>query len=142
MVLMVAVGCGGDKDGSDSGAEPTDTAGDTDAQTGPATLHLSFDLDPDLIPTMDEPAAGTFKGSVFAEADASAVGPNEGAVPLADFESEPIDFDTTGGVRANLATVGPIDAQIVWILGCLDSDANECDTHDAITVPNLSLIHI
>ena len=135
VVAVLAGGCSGGKDPTHSGhtghtGEPT-----TDLQ-GPATLHLSFDLDPDLIPTMAEPAAGIFRGSIFAENDASAVGPNAGAVPLTDFESDPLDFGTTGGLQANKATVGPIDAQIVWILGCLDSDGNECDQNDPITIPN------
>lgn len=138
----LAVGCGGDKvKESGDTASPSDTL-DTTTPTGPATLHLSFDLDGDLIPTMDEPAVGSFKGSIFAEADASAVGPNAGAVPLVDFESDPLDFGTAGGVLADMATVGPIDAQVVWILGCLDSDANECDMHDPITVPNENKLQI
>lgn len=137
LLFSLAIACAGDKDATQSGhtGEPT-------TPQGPATLHLSFDLDPDLIPTMNEPAMGTFRGSIFAEADVSAVGPNDGAVALVDFTSDPLDFGTVGGVLANMATVGPIDAQIVWILGCLDSDGNDCDQGDPITIPNENKLQI
>lgn len=128
--LCVAAGCAGDKTTVASGETGNPTTQE------PATLQLSFDLDADLIPTMDEPAAGIFKGSIYAEDQASAIGPIDGAVALADFESDPLDFGTAGGALADMATVGPIEPQIVWILGCLDSDGNDCELHDPITVPN------
>lgn len=131
LVVILAAGCSG---GSDT---DTDTgAAETGGTNEPSTMVLSFDLDPDLIPTMEEPAAGVFHGSLFAEADASPIGPNDGAVALLDFDSPALDFGTAGGVQAETVTVGPIDPQVVWIVGCLDSDANECDKGDPITIPN------
>lgn len=132
VVTMWLVACSGGSDPGDDGTAETGTA----PAEGPATLVLSFDLDADLIPTMEEPAAGTFHGSVYAEGDASAIGPNDGAVPLVDFSSDALDFGTAGGVSAPSATVTPVDPQVVWILGCFDSDANDCDCADPITIPN------
>jgi hypothetical protein len=132
-IATLLVACSGGGKSDTGGAETSDTA---EAASGPGTMLLSFDLDADLIPTMSEPAAGTFQGSVFAEADASAIGPVAGAVPLVDFESPAMDFGTEGGVLADVVTVGPIDSQVVWILGCFDSDATGCDKGDPITVPN------
>lgn len=132
LLVCGTLGCSGDKTTASSGE-----TGDTETEpAGPSTLVLSFDLDPGLIEQMSEPAVGLFEGSVFAENDASALGPNDGATPLLDFTSEALDFGTAGGLLAEKATVGPVDPQIVWILGCLDSDANGCDIGDPITIPN------
>jgi hypothetical protein len=120
-----------------SGGSGTDESGDTSApSTDPATLTLAFDLDADLIPTMSEPAAGFFHGSVYAEDQASAIGPTDISETLADFDSLALDFGTEGGLSAPSATVGPIDPQVVWILGCFDPDDNGCDCADPVTVPN------
>jgi hypothetical protein len=126
---------------ADEGATPTgsDTAGTpTEA---PSVVALSFDLDADLIPSMSEPAVGVFRGSVYAEADASATGPVDGAASLLDFTSEPLDFGAAGGVLAG-PSLDPLDPQIVWVLGCFDTattespDGDDCECGDPITLPN------
>ncbi|MEZ4234620.1 MAG: hypothetical protein R3F59_00325 [Myxococcota bacterium] len=139
MALLAA--CAGKETTSDTGpAGETGTM--TDTTDLPATLVLSFDLDGDLIPQMDEPAMGRFEGSIYAEADASAIGPVDGAVPLADFESDELDFGTDGGLLADKATVDGIAPQIVWILGCLDTTGDGCDKGDPITVPNENKVQL
>lgn len=120
--------------GTDSA--PADTADSNPAAEGPATLYLSFQVDDDLIDNMSEPPAGTFQGSIYREDDATAVGMNEGAASLVDFESDPIDLSGNGGPSAIAWTSEPIDPQTLWILGCLDSDDNDCECGDPITVPN------
>jgi len=132
IVLVLLAGCSGSK-ATTSGEH--DTAGGSTPTTGPATLSLDFTLDEGLIPQMSEPAAGTFKGSIYAEADFDAIGDELGP-PLADFESEPLDFGNEGGTLTDEATVGPIDAQVVWIVGCLDTTGDGCDCHDPIALPN------
>lgn len=117
-------------DTGDSG----DTADTGDSAT--ATLQLRFVLDADLIPEMAEPPVGIFRGSIYAEADATGFGPTEGAVSLLDFASDPIDLSAGGGPSAVAFSGGELEAQVIWILGCLDSDGNDCDKDDAITVPN------
>jgi len=139
IVLALLAGCSGNKATGDTGQ---DTSTGTTPATGPATLNLSFDLDDGLIPQMSEPAAGTFKGSIYAEADASALGPNDGATSLVDFESDPLDFGTAGGTLAAGPAVGPIDSQIVWIVGCLDTTGDDCECGDPITVPNENKMQI
>lgn len=101
-----------------------------------ATLSLSFQMDGDLIENMSEPPVGIFRGSVYAEDQASPVGPVEGAVSLLDFESGEIDLSVAGGPSEVAFAGGELDAQVIWVLGCLDSDANECECDDPITVPN------
>jgi len=134
IALALLAGCSGSKTtGGDTGHDTS--TGTPTTNTGPATLDLSFDLNDGLISQMSEPAAGTFKGSIYAEADASAIGPNDGATPI-------IDFGTVGGTVADKATVGPIDAQIVWIVGCLDTTGDDCDCGDPITVPNENKMQI
>jgi hypothetical protein len=124
------------------GAEDSGTA----EATGPGTLALSFQIDDDLIGDMEEDGeapVGTFGGSIFAEDQASNVGPVEGAVSLVDFEVE-LDLLPDGGPSAVLYTTEPLDPQIVWILGCLDSDANDdCgDVGDPITEPPANKVEI
>lgn len=123
-----------------SGDDPTDGpaghSGSTTTPTGPVTVGLSIDLDPDLIAAMAEPAAGVFRGSVFAEDQATSFGPIEGAVSLQDFTTEPLDFGTAGGTLETTTELGPLDPQILWVLGCFDGDDNDCDAGDPITVPN------
>lgn len=112
------------------------------AAPGPGTLTLSFQMDDDYIPSMSESPVGTFRGSIYAEADASAIGPNEGAVALQDLEVADVDLTDGGGPTAAMVTTEALDAQIVWILGCLDTDGNDCDTNDPITVPNDDKVEI
>jgi hypothetical protein len=138
-LFTLATGC--------TGGKPADTATDDTgthdtAPAGPGTLSLSFEMDEDYIPQMDEPPVGSFLGSVYAEADASSIGPNDGAVPLFDLQVDDIDLSDGGGPTAVLYTSDPLDAQIVWILGCLDSDANDCDHNDPITVPNTNKVQV
>ncbi|MES2639908.1 MAG: hypothetical protein V4850_10515 [Myxococcota bacterium] len=123
-----------------TGPSGNDTAGDTAPAiaTGPGTLALSFRIDDDYIATMakgGEAPVGPFYGSCFREDDATATGPVEGALPLFDLEV-PLDLTPDGGPTGMLYTTTPLDPQIVWILGCLDSDANGCDEGDPITLPN------
>lgn len=130
MLLLLALAC----PASDPGDSDTSAPGET-AIGGPGSLLLAFSLDPDLIPEMKEPDQGTFRGSVYAEDQATAFGPIDGAVSLLDFESDMIDFGTTGETTVTVAT-GGLDAEVVWVLGCFDADANDCECYDPITVPN------
>lgn len=128
-------------------APPADTAAAEDsaadaAPTGPGTLALSFRMDDDYLPEMDEPAVGVFRGSIYAEDDASAVGPVEGAASLLDLEIEGVDLSADGGPTAVLAVTEPLDPQIVWVLGCLDTAADDCEVGDPITVPNENKLEV
>lgn len=125
MLLLIA--CTGSEDSQPQDTEPT-------APTE-AVLQLAFEIDDDLLTVMDEPAQGSFHGSVFAEADAGATGPVDGADSLFDFVSDPLDLSSS--TSSGLAYVSePFSPQIVWVLGCLDSDGNDCDSGDAVTIPN------
>ena len=126
------------------GAVDSDTSAPVDTDTGPVTcadatttgsLALSLAMEEDYIPSMDEPPIGTFRASVFRGEDVTAIGPVEGAVALDDIEVANVDL-TTGGGPVDLATALELPVCRVVILGCLDSDANDCDQKDAITLPN------
>lgn len=132
MILLLSALLACSSEGDDTGA----------ALPGPGTLTLSFQMDDDYLASMEEPAVGTFRGSIYAEADASAIGPVEGAVSMQDLEVADIDLTDGGGPTGALVTTDPFDAQIVWILGCLDTDGNDCDTSDPITVPNDNKVEI
>lgn len=116
---------------------PDDTGAPVDStDTSPGTLLLAFQMEEDLIVSMDVPPVGTFYGSIYAEEDATAAGPVDSAVPLEDISAD-LDLTDHGGPTGVLYTTQPLDAAVVWVLGCLDVDANGCgDEDDPITVPN------
>ena len=133
-LLLACTGTDGDTGGGDSA--------DTEAPSGPGTLALTFRMDADYIATMakdGQSPTGTFGGSIYAEDDATGIGPNEGAVPLLDFSVPGVDLTVDGGPTAVLLVTDPLEPQVVWILGCLDADVPEdgCgDVGDPITIPN------
>lgn len=134
-LLSGALACAPAATDADSGAT-ADTA-DTAAATGPGTLALSFRLDEDYVAAMAEPAVGTFRGSIFAEDDASSTGPVDGAEALQDLEVADVDLTAGGGPTGVLVVTSPLEPQVVWILGCLDTEGDDCgDPGDPITVPN------
>jgi hypothetical protein len=149
--LLLFLACTSSKD-ADTAADDTpadDTGGDdTDVAAGPGTLAMSFRMDGDYIAAMAENGqtpTGTFGGSIYADADATGVGPNDGAVPLAEFSVEGVDLTADGGPTAVLYTSDPLPAQIVWVLGCLDVDVPEdgCgDQGDPITIPGQDKVQI
>jgi hypothetical protein len=137
MLVALLLACPSPAEKGDTG----DTAADTETTpTGPGTLLLTFRMDDDLIPAMaenGESPVGPFYGSIYAEADASSIGPNDGAQPLLDFTVEGLDLSADGGPDDVTFTTDPLAPQIVWIMGCLDADANGCDdVGDPITVPS------
>jgi len=132
LVTALLAGCAG-------GAADSQADSQSDSQGpphGPGTLVLSFQMEADLIPSMEVPPLGTFEGSVFAEDDCTAMGPNEGAVAIEDI-SAALDLSEDGGPSEPQYTTMEMDAQVVWIVGCLDVDDNGCgDADDPITIPN------
>lgn len=126
-LLLLLAACTG-RDSADDSAPVLDTS--------PGSLALAFQMEEDLIVSMDAPPVGTFYGSIYAEDDATAIGPNDGAASMEDFSVD-MDLSDGGGPTAALYTTGPLDSDVVWVLGCLDVDANGCgDEGDPITVPN------
>ncbi len=136
MWLLLTVACTSPAD--DSASKDTDT---TAPCTGPGALDYTVAMTVDLQVSMDEPAVGTFRGSVYAEADASAIGPNDGSSSLLDFTIEGVDLTATG-IDADVTTSDPLSPQIVWVLGCLDSDDNDCDENDVVTIPNENKVEV
>lgn len=128
MWLLFFLACGSSTHDSEKGdSVPVATDG---------TLSLTFRMDDDYLETMPDAAVGTFRGSIYAEADASAIGPNEGAASLQDFTADGVDLTVDGGPADVVFVTDPLPVGIVWILGCLDVDGNDCDAYDPITIPN------
>jgi len=125
---------GGSDDTGDSA--PVDTA----PPTGPGTLAISVKMDDDMVVDLvedGESANAMVSGSVFAEADVDpSSGPVDGATSLGDFGLM-VDLSNQGGPSAVIYTTEPIEPQIVYILGCMDSDnSGECgDEGDPVTLP-------
>jgi hypothetical protein len=145
LLLLAMAGCtnpAADTDGTDD----TDVAYVEPATCAEATrtgkLAFSVKMLADLIPSMDEPPVGPFLGSVFRTEDADGGGPHDGAEALLDFTIDGLDLSADGGPTAVLFTTGDLPACRVFVLGCLDSDANDCDYHDAITLPNDNVGHV
>jgi hypothetical protein len=91
-------------------------------------------MDSDLSASMSELPQGVFRGSIYREDDADALGPHDGATSLVDIETERIDL--AYGAVPTAWTSEPIEPQTLWVLGCLDSDDNDCECGDPITLPN------
>ena len=128
-ILFVLAACGGKGDS----ASTSPTTGTASTATGPGTLVLSFGIEADVLAGMTETASGDFNGEIYRDEDASAVGPNDGATPVEDVT---VTIDLTTGDAVDAYTTGDLDPGVYWILGCLDTDDNGCDTDDPITVPN------
>ncbi len=138
LVLLALLACTGEE--ADS-ADSADTAvADTSPPTGPGTLSVSVKMDSDMVDDLvadGESANALVNGSVFAEADVNAAsGPVDGAVSLGDF-SVTVDLSVEGGPSAVIYTTDPLEPQIVYILGCMDTDNNaDCgDKGDPVTIP-------
>lgn len=141
LLLSLLLACNPSSD-KDTGG-PDDT-GDT-APTGPGTLALSFEMDDDYIKSMKangETPVGEFQGSIYAEEDATSLGPNEGAVSLQDI-SVAIDLSDGGGPTEVAFVTDELEPGIVWILGCLDAGGDGCgDQGDPITIPNENKVEV
>ena len=102
VALTLLVGCTG-------GASDSQADSEAAPAPGPGTLVLSFQMEADLIPSMEVPPIGTFEGSVFAEEDCTAMGPNEGAVAIEDV-SAALNLSADGGPSEPLYTTQAMDA--------------------------------
>lgn len=119
------------------------TSGEGDsAPPGPGALGLTFRMDADYLEAMSEPATGTFRGSVYAEADASSIGPTEGASSLLDFQVVGLDLSDGGGPSTTPYVTDPLEPQVVWVLGCLDTAGDDCEQGDPITIPNENKVEV
>ena len=130
----------------DTGGDLADTAGDTAtpfatcaeaaAAGATGTVQLSFRMEADFIPAMDEAPIGTFHGGFFATADMTSTGPAPGAEQLVYVRVDGVDLSDAGGPTAILATTDPVPACDVTLLGYLDTDGNEIDAGDPVTLPD------
>jgi len=138
LLLLGLTGCPSSNDDDSAAGDDDDST--EEATTG--TLAVSFRIDDDWAGNMDEPAIGAFRGSVWNADEVSGIGPDDGAVALADVYVEVVDLtgdDFSSGV---LHVTGELPAMWVTILGFLDSDANATedpyrpDEGDPVTLPN------
>jgi len=125
--------------------EPADTDASGVAPTT-GTLRLHFAIDEDYRDAMDEPAAGTFYGSLWLADDVTGIGPNEGAESIADIEVTDVDLSSEPAT-AVLAELTDVPAGWVTVLGFLDSDDNhagtyEPDQRDPVTLPAQNEIEV
>ncbi|GDX83057.1 hypothetical protein LBMAG42_48680 [Deltaproteobacteria bacterium] len=124
---------------ADTAADTADSGGDS-AATGPGTLAISVQMDDDMVADLaedGESAHAMVSGSIYIETDVEAFsGPIEGAVSLGDFTVD-VDLTPDGGPSAVIYTSEPIDPQIVYVLGCMDTDVDlECGSvGDPVTNP-------
>jgi hypothetical protein len=136
LLVVVGLACTGEEADSADSAVVEDSA----PPTGPGTLAISVKMSSDMVDDLTEDgesANAMVSGSVFAEADVEdSSGPGEGAVSLGDF-SAMVDLTAGGGPSEVIYTTELLEPQIVYVLGCMDSDANgECgDEGDPVTMP-------
>ena len=144
MLVLFFAACTGED--VDSGGETTDTA-DSAEPTGPGTLAISVKMEDDLLEDLaadGEDAISTLGFDVYNEADVvDTSGPIDGAVVLGTWSGE-VDLSVDGGPTGVLYTTDPLEPQIVYVLGCLDSDHNgDCgETGDPVTFPSMNKFEV
>lgn len=143
-LFLGAVACGDTDDMPTPTATPTAIPEPTPTATPvpldePGRLALTFRMEPDYIPVMDEPPVGYFYGDIFPAGQITSTGPKPGATVLESVEVY-VDLTTEGGPTAVLYTTQGLTVEDVGILGFLDSDANDADDFnpdkkDPVTLP-------
>ena len=150
LVFGVAA-CSGSKtepsETEDTGPTTTPDTDDTDPPTGSTeegvfTLAVRFAIDPDYVPSMDEPPVGRFWGDVYRTSEVSGIGPNPDAEALIGISVlDDITLPEDGSPTDVLITVEATGPNSITILGFLDSDANADvagpgpDDKDPVTLP-------
>ena len=128
-----------------AGCPPTDdddSAVDDDDASEEGTLAVSFRIDADWADAMDEPAIGSFYGSIYRSEEVTALGPDDGAEALGDVYVETVDMTGETLTTEVLFTTAPLPSGWVVILGFVDSDGNSVeddrspDDGDPVTLPN------
>ena len=144
MLVSIFVACSDTT--MDSGGDTADS-GDSAAPTGAGTLAISVKMEDDLLADLaedGEDAISTVAFDVYLEADVvETSGPIAGAVALGSYSGQ-VDLSVDGGPTAVLYTTDPLDPQIVYVLGCLDSDHNDdCgDAGDPVTFPTMNKFQV
>jgi hypothetical protein len=134
--LLLVLACSGSDPAGDTGA-----SADGGAASGPGVLALSFGIDLDYRDVMDEPAVGSFWGTIYLADDVSGIGPVDGAQDFGGVYVETVDLSGETGATETLFTSADIDAAEVVVLGFLDSDGNADsadpgpDESDPVTLP-------
>lgn len=143
--LTFAIGCGGKGGGAntpDEGATNAIDTGPAEDTTFRGGLHLKFQMDPDLIDSMDTPAVGWFYGGVYSSEDVDADGPIAGATVV---EEITVELDMGDGSEPTGIAYSAVDIALpsVVISGFLDVNDNAESTSpgpddgDPITFPHL-----
>lgn len=162
LCLCLLTACSGDKAPTDpedplDTAAPTTTTESTDlcrrgacdttwTDTGTteptgASLRVTFSIAPNVAANMDEPAEGPFLGEVYRAEDVGALGPENGAEPLASIFVDNVVLPADGSPTGVLFEQQPVPPLNVVILGFLDTDGNNDpndpgpDADDPVTLP-------
>jgi hypothetical protein len=142
MLVLVLTGCP-PSDDDDSASDDDDAAAATEG-----TLAVSFRMDADWADSMDEPAVGSFWGSIYLADEVSGIGPDEGAESLGDVFVEVVDMTGETLTSDVLFTSEPLPVGWIAILGFVDSDGTSIegdrspDDGDPVTLPNDNLFEV
>lgn len=134
---IVLAGCTPTGDDDDSSVSDDD---DSTPEPTTGTLAVSFRIDKDWRDNMDEPAVGSFWGTIFDSDDVTGLGPKEKARAYGDIFVADIDLSDEH-ISAVLHTTDELPATWVTILGFMDSDGNSVeddrdpDDGDPVTRP-------
>jgi hypothetical protein len=140
-ILMLLPGCkkaGSSDTAADKGAATHASGGSPETTFGNGTLSLRFSIDDDVAESMDMAPAGVFLGEIYNAEDVTGLGPDEGAVPLADF-TVTLDLAADGTPSGVVYTTPLIEIAEVSVLGTLDVDeSGDASGGDPITLPHLT----
>lgn len=117
-------------DTSDSGAAVASPS------FGNGQLAVQFAIDEDIAEVMEAPISGTFLGEIYDAADVSAIGPADGAEPIASISVE-VSVAPDGTATETLYTSPVLAPEEVTVLGALDMDQSGGATSgEPVTIPN------
>ena len=103
---------------------------------GNGQLALQFAIDEDIAEVMEAPIGGTFLGEIYDAVDVSAIGPADGATPIASI-SVGVTVSPDGSPTETLYTSPILTPEEVTILGALDMDqSGGASSGEPVTIPN------
>lgn len=103
---------------------------------GNGQLALQFAIDDDIAEVMEAPIAGTFLGEIYDAVDVSAIGPAEGATPIASISVD-VTVSPDGSATETVYTSPVLAPKEVTVLGALDMDqSGGASSGEPVTIPN------
>jgi hypothetical protein len=140
---IVCLGCTSKSDtNGDADTANSDSASSVEIEAGNGRIALRFAINDDLAASMDVAPAGMFLGEIYDAEDVSAIGPADGATPLAALNISMV-LSVDGTPSAILHTSEVLASEEVTVLGTLDVDeSGGASGGDPVTLPSVNTFNV